>query len=119
MAAKLFLIFSHLDCKRRSEDLLKGAAHLVLKMDEDGNEQKTTAERTGVEDDLVDLVMGKDEFDATIERIVSLSLIREHVKPVAEKDVRIFFMNSLVAFCGRSRAKQSQKREAAEQALYF
>lgn len=119
VAAKLFLVFCYLDSKRISEELLKGAAHPVLKMDKDGNEQETVAEDNGVEPDLVDLMMDDDEFDGTIERMVSLSLVREYTETTGEKDTRIFSLHPLVAFCGRARAKQSQKREAAEQAICF
>ncbi len=119
VAAKLFLIFCYLDSKRISEELLTGATHPVLKMDENGNEQETVAEDNGVEGDLVDLIMDEDEFNATIEKMVSLSLVSEHIETTGEKDVRIFSLHPLVAFCGRSRAKQPQKREAAEQAICF
>ena len=118
VAAKLFLVFCYLDSKRISEELLKGAAHPVLKMDEDGNEQETVAEDNGVEPDLVDL-MDEDEFDATIARMVSLSLVREYTETTGDKDTRIISLHPLVAFCGRARAKQSQRREAAEQAICF
>ena len=81
VSAKLFLVFCYLDSKRISEELLKGAAHPILKMDADGNEQETVAEDDGVVPDLVDLMMDDDEFDATIERMVSLSLVREYTEP--------------------------------------
>lgn len=86
-------------------------------MDEDGNEHETVAEDNGVDPELVDLVVDQDEFDATIETMESLTLIREHTESTGDEDVRIFSMHSLVAFCGRSRATQPQKRMAAEQAI--
>ncbi|CAF9906722.1 MAG: hypothetical protein ALECFALPRED_002615 [Alectoria fallacina] len=119
VTAKLFLVFCYLDSKRISEELLKGAAHPVLKMDKDDNEQETVAEDNGVEPNLIDLMMDDDEFDGTIERMVSLSLVREYTETTGEKDTRIFSLHPLMAFCGRARAKQSQKREAAEQAICF
>lgn len=117
VAAKLFLIFCYLDSKRISEELLTGAAHPVLKMDDDGNEQETVAKDNGVEADLIDLIMDEDEFDAVIAKMVTLSLIREYTETTGDKDVRMFSLHPLVAFCGRSRAKQPQKRMAAEQAI--
>ena len=117
IGAKLFLIFCYLDSKRISADLFTGVAHPVLKMDDDGNEHETAAEDNGVEADLVDLMMDEDGFDATIEKLVSLSLVREYTETIGDKDVRIFYLHPLVAFCGRSRAKQSQRRMAAEQAI--
>ena len=66
------LVFCYLDSKRISEELLKGTAHPVFEMDEDGNEQETFAKDNRVEPDLVDLMMDDDEFDVTIERMVSL-----------------------------------------------
>lgn len=117
IAAKLFLVFCYLDPKRISEKLLTGVAHPVLKMDDDGNEQETLAEANGVEADLVDLMMDEDGFDAIIEKMVSLSIVQEYTETIGDKDVRIFSLHPLVAFCGRSRAKQPQKRMAAEQAI--
>ena len=117
LAAKLLLIFCFLDSKRISEELLNGVTKPVLKMDEDGNENETSAEDNGVDVNLVDLMMKPNEFDTTIERMVALSLVREHTETSGEKDVRIFSLHPLVAYCGRTRAKQWQKREAAEQAI--
>ncbi|KAL9637359.1 MAG: hypothetical protein Q9164_002242 [Protoblastenia rupestris] len=117
IAAKLLLIFCFLDSKRISEELMNGVTETVLKMDEAGNENETIAEDNGVNADLVDLMMNPDDFDATIERMVALSLVREHTETVGEQDTRIFSLHPLVAYCGRSRAGQMQKKEAAEQAI--
>ena len=117
VAAKLFLVFCYLDSKRISEELLTGVTDPVLKMDEDGNEQETMAEENGVEVDLIELMVDEDAYDATIDKMVSLSLVREYTETTGDKDVRMFSLHPLVAFCGRSRAKQPQKRAAAEQSI--
>ena len=113
------LVFCYLDSKRISEELLTGAAHPVFKMGEDGNEQVTVAEDNGVEPDLVDLMMDDDEFDVTIERMVSLSPVGEYTETTGDKDTRIISLHPVVAFCDRARAKQSRKRDAVEQAICF
>jgi len=110
IAAKLLLIFCFLDSKRISEGLINDVTKSVLKMNEADNENETIAEDNDVNADLVDLMMNPDGFDAIIERMIALSLVREHTETVEEQDTRIFSLHPLIAYCDRSRAGQLQKK---------
>lgn len=79
-------------------------------MDENVNENKTIAEDNGVNADLVDLTMNSDGVDAAIERMVALSLVREHTENAGEQDIHIFSLHPLVACCGRTCRANSEER---------
>ncbi|KAH0545468.1 hypothetical protein FGG08_000469 [Glutinoglossum americanum] len=117
IAAKLLLLFCYLDSRRISSSLLECVTSPVAKVDDEGEVVEMLAEENGVSPELVDLVMDEDAFEEAIERVEGFSLVREFTEAMGERDVRVFSLHPLVAFCGRSRATQAQKREAAEQAI--
>lgn len=116
-AAKLLLLFSYLDYRRVSERMLLGIAEPVIKIDADGNPRSVTAEENGIGVELIELIADRDTYEEAIEKLLSFSLIRQHVETSGTEDLRVFSVHPLVAYCTQSRIVQAIKRESAEQAI--
>lgn len=117
LASKLLLLFSYFDSRRISEDLLLGLTKPVTKMDPDGNPHSVSAVDDGIDPEVVELMEDADEYEEAIQKLLSFSLIRDHVEQVGARDVRVFSIHPLVAYYTQSRVVQAVKRHSAEQAI--
>ncbi|KAI9746902.1 MAG: hypothetical protein M1835_002332, partial [Candelina submexicana] len=117
LASKLLLLFSHLDFRRISEDLLLGLTKPVTKMDFSGNPHLVNAVDNGIDPEVVELMEDANEYDEAIQKLLSFSIIRDYVEQVGARDVRVFSLHPLVAYYTQSRVVQAVKRHSVEQAI--